>query len=502
MSGGPCSFGLTDDGRDLLNRIQHSLPLLADLARADLLLYCKADSSSEAQVVAEAKPHSVPSIYSDSQLSKKVGVADEPAVLRVFARGKPEQQVRREFVRGSQTVQVVHPVKSGQSVVGALSTETSLVDRERQQEKGIVFQRAMAQLRRIVLQGQLEGGQNIGPIGEHDGSMVVDSRGQILYISPIAENLYRRQGLTRPLLGARLADLRTDESSFFKALESGVCVEDVVEEGPLVWVRKAIPLVASPVTSWWKRLREPEELDGVILVIQDITEERRKEQELKIKSAMIQEIHHRVKNNLQTIAALLRLQARRTGSEEVVDVLRQTINRILSVAVVHEFLSHDESSIINIKDVCQRILDEVTQGVLDPDKRIRIALEGSNIYLPAQQATSCALIVNELLQNAVEHGFSNRWEGTITITLYDGGNNLTLEIVDDGQGLPPGFSFSRGTNLGLQIVSTLAREDLKGAFELVNGSGSSQGGTHCGVRAMVTIPKAQRGQKVASAAIR
>src|SRR5439155_16483578 len=137
-------------------------------------------------------------------------------------------------------------------------------------------------------------------------------------------------------------------------------------------------------------------------------EERRKDQELSIKSAMIQEIHHRVKNNLQTIASLLRLQARRTGSPEVGDMLRETINRILSIAVVHESLSHDESSIIDVKEVCQRIIAEVTQGILDPDKHIHFAIRGTDLPLPAQQATSCALIVNELLQNAVKHAFRGR----------------------------------------------------------------------------------------------
>ena len=128
--------------------------------------------------------------------------------------------------------------------------------------------------------------------------------------------------------------------------------------------------------------RQTREIDGAIIVIQDVTEERQKEQELKIKSTMIQEIHHRVKNNLQTIAALLRLQARRTDSPEVADMLQQTIHRILSIAVVHEFLSYDESSIVNLREVTQRIVNEVTQGILDPVKRFRFAFEGEDVCCP------------------------------------------------------------------------------------------------------------------------
>jgi len=314
--------------------------------------------------------------------------------------------------------------------------------------------------------------------------LVVDKHGSILYISSIAENLYRKLGFTQSLLHSRIADLTTDESVFFKSLEAGACVEQLVQEGNLSWVKKAIPLIAASR----RGLCDPStggspESDGVMVVIHDITEERQKEQELRIKSAMIQEIHHRVKNNLQTIAALLRLQARRTGSPDVSEILQQTISRILSIAVVHEFLSHDESSIIDLKEVCQRILNEVTQGILDPEKNIKFSLIGESAYLPAQQATSCALIVNELLQNAVEHGYGSKSEGTIEVRLRDLGDELTVEIVDDGQGLPANFSIAEGGNLGLQIVQTLVRDDLKGQFRLSNGNG---------VRAVVTFPKSGR----------
>jgi len=220
---------------------------------------------------------------------------------------------------------------------------------------------------------------------------------------------------------------------------------------------------------------------GAIVAIQDVTDELQKEQELKIKTAMIQEIHHRVKNNLQTIAALLRLQARRTGNPEVAEQLRETIGRIISIAVVHEFLSHEETSAINIHEVSNRILAEVRNGVLDHHRPIALSLEGMRSFtLPAQQATSCALIINELVQNAVEHAFATRSGGTIVVRLAEQGDSLYIEIQDDGQGLPHDFDLGRQGGLGLQIVRSLVREDLKGEFELVNGAG---------VRAVVSFPK-------------
>ena len=199
---------------------------------------------------------------------------------------------------------------------------------------------------------------------------------------------------------------------------------------------------------------------------------------------MIQEIHHRVKNNLQTIAALLRLQARRSDSPEVAEQLRESVGRIISIAVVHEFLSHEENSAINIHEVSNRILGEVRNGVLDHTRPINLSLEGTrNFVLPAQQATSSALIINELVQNAVEHAFVGLPGGSIVVRLIEQGDSLCIEIADDGLGLPEQFDPVRHGGLGLQIVRSLVREDLKGQFELVTNSNGK------GVQATVSFPK-------------
>jgi len=156
------------------------------------------------------------------------------------------------------------------------------------------------------------------------------------------------------------------------------------------------------------------------------------------------------------------------------------VARILSVAVVHEFFAQQETRVINIKDVSQRVVNHTRQGILQPDKRIRLTLQGPNIYLPAQQATTCALIINELLQNAVEHGYERKPGGTISVNLRDDGDRVVIAVADDGQGLPEDFSLKQADTLGLQIVQTLVQDDLKGQFELREENG---------VSAIVTFPK-------------
>jgi two-component sensor histidine kinase len=218
-----------------------------------------------------------------------------------------------------------------------------------------------------------------------------------------------------------------------------------------------------------------------MLLVRDFTEERLREQELRVKTAMMQEVHHRVKNNLQTIAALLRMQVRRMSGEAARSAVEEAIGRILSVAVIHEFLSNQDSRVINIKEVSNRIVTQIRQEMLAPDRKIWFELEGPPIFLPARQATACALVINELLQNAVEHGFKEGSVGHVRLTLQDEGDTVVVRVRDDGSGLPEDFKIEQADSLGLQIVQTLVREDLKGNIELRNGEGAE---------AIITFPKA------------
>lgn len=470
------------EGPDILGQVADALPVLADLIRGDVFLFVHGDEPQSAVVIAESKPQTVPSMYAESLVGRLARQADEPAVLRAIQRGHPTVQHHRLLVHGHPTVQDTFPIRDGTRIIGALSIEVGLVENERHRRKSIIYRRAIDRLRSLVMSGRLSGTSSLTRMSEHDGAVVVNGDGEIVYISSLAEQLYRKVGYTHSLLHYNLANLRTDESVFFKALESGTCVEQLIQDGPYTWLKRAIPLATQTSDPIWSRvLGRQEPRDPVIITVHDVTQETQRERELKIKSAMIQEIHHRVKNNLQTIAALLRLQSRRTGSAEVGAMLQESINRILSIAVIHEFLAHQESSQIDMQEVAQRIISEVTRSIVDPEKRIRFSLESSGVYLPTQQATSCSLVINELLHNTVEHGFATMSEGTVQVSLMAEDSRIVLEVSDDGDGLPPGFSL-HGGSLGLQIVQTLVKEDLKGTFALVNGNGR-------GARATVSFPR-------------
>ena len=472
---------LDSAGLALVKRIIPSLNLLADLLHADVLLFARA--GDHIAVVDHAQPSPVPPVHEHSLTGRRLRREQVLPVARLLFQGRPAHHVQGAVVNGVPIVREVLAIRDAdQQVVAALATETAVIENERLRKRSGIFRRAVTRVRDLIVRGRLDGADHISRLTVHDGIMVIDATGLIQYATSGAESLYRLLGYVDSLVNAQLSELETNEYIAFRAMETGVCMQQHVTEQDRHWIKKVIPLTVESPDGWVNRLpgalaRQP---TGALIIIQDITDQARKEQELKVKSAMIQEIHHRVKNNFQTIAALLRLQARRSDSPEVAAVLKEAISRILSVAVVHEFLSKGEGSVINIHEVCKRILNEVATGTLDPSKQIALRLEGDQHFLlPAQQATSCALIVNELIQNSVEHGFEQRDLGSIVIRLSQSDDSMCLEIEDDGAGLPEGFDPTQG-GLGLQIVRTLVKEDLRGEFQLEDGEG---------VRAVISFPR-------------
>jgi len=201
---------------------------------------------------------------------------------------------------------------------------------------------------------------------------------------------------------------------------------------------------------------------------------------LVVRSAIIREMHHRVKNNLQTVAMLLRLQLGDGRAVSGREVLTETISRILSIAAVHEILSVEGFRLVNLRQLLERVAQNVTQTMTAPALHLAVDVRGEDVFLNSHQATSLALVVNELLQNAIEHAFPGRSDGRIEIRFRRRDGGLVLEVQDDGAGLPPGFEPTAGDDLGLKIIHALVTEDLGGAIAFHGGGGTT---------AVITLPR-------------
>jgi two-component sensor histidine kinase len=227
---------------------------------------------------------------------------------------------------------------------------------------------------------------------------------------------------------------------------------------------------------------------GALVLVRDITELRRRDRELITKDATIREIHHRVKNNLQTVAALLRLQARRVSTVDARAALEDSVRRVASIAIVHETLSMAVDEAVQFDNVVDRIAAAAIE-VAVPELKVHIRRESSFGVLPAEVATPLAMVLNELLLNAVEHGFAVRGEpgvdAEVVISVHRFRRQLHVSVADNGRGLPDDFDLDSADRLGLQIVRTLARGELRGTIEMRPRAGG-------GTEAVVVVPLARR----------
>jgi len=481
------SLPASEPDLDLLENIQRGMAITADLTRSDLLLVYPRNPE-QVVVVAQARPHSIHSLYDADMVGKTLTRSDSPIILEAWRRSWPMRAQRDLLPTGAPIVQQVRPIRDREgSLLAFLSAETSMIQVERHRGRHSSFRRAINWVTQMCIAGELADAADLSPFTEWDGVLYVDSQRRITYTSGIANNLYRRLGYMDDLRGMRLNQLNTDDEEMAaEAMFKRLPLERESVEQSLIWVRKVLPVwPQNPLSTRLNRALRgrsgPLEAVGVLIMIHDATEERRTAQELNVKTTMIQEVHHRVKNNLQTIAATLRLQARRTSQPETLQAINEAVTRILSVAVIHEFLSKDERQTINIRELCQRIVSQSGQVTAMPGQQITFSVDGPSIYLPSQQATTCALVVNELIQNAVEHGFEKRHQGHIGIILEDGGHFVRLEVRDDGDPLPATFDIAEASNLGLQIVRTLVQADLHGQLKIENADGE--------VSASVIFPK-------------
>jgi two-component sensor histidine kinase len=210
---------------------------------------------------------------------------------------------------------------------------------------------------------------------------------------------------------------------------------------------------------------------GALVLLRDVTELRSRERELITKDATIREIHHRVKNNLQTVAALLRLQSRRMDVPAARLALDEAVRRVGSIAIVHETLSQAFDEQVDFDDIADRLAAMVTE-VASEGASVRTSREGSFGQLPAETATPLAMVLTEVLQNAVEHGFPDG-SGAISVRVIRAAGRLEVAVDDDGQGLPADFDPVASGNLGLSIVRTLVESELGGVLRL--GSNPSGG---------------------------
>ncbi|MGH3978399.1 MAG: sensor histidine kinase [Pseudonocardiaceae bacterium] len=474
---------LTGAAVDHLHRVVAEWQLLADLSFADFLLWVP-QGPDEFLCVAQARPTTGPTTYREDMVGSRTG---RPQLRRAAAEGRIHRDddphwhgdipLRREAV----------PVLFGTDVIAVLGRDTNLATPRVPSPLEIAYLGSAADLCQMIADGSFPQAGITPDVHTSpragDGMIRLDAAGAVIYASPNALSAYHRMGHADVLLGRQLASLtRTLVSDPFDATEIAQQVRAAVNGTPSL--RIEVEARGATVVFRALPLRPRGDPTGALVLLRDVTEVRRRDRALLSKDATIREIHHRVKNNLQTVAALLRLQSRRTRNSEARRALGDSVRRVTSIALVHETLAMSLDERVDLDEVVDKVLPVITD-VSAGEGRVTVRREGAFGTLPAESATPLVLVLTELVQNALEHAFPPDGCGEVVLSAQRSARWLDVVVADDGGGLPPGFSLERAERLGLQIVRTLVDSELRGSLSLRRRS------PH-GTEAVLRIPLSRR----------
>ncbi|MGI6879377.1 sensor histidine kinase [Microbacterium sp. gxy059] len=451
-----------------LHRVHADGQLLADLASADIVIWgMTADDSFQA--VAHVRPSGAATLFYRDIVGEKVRPQWQSQVREAFTSKRIVDSSSPEWFEETPTrvkaVPIVRRAADGARVIGVLTRHTNLGDVRAPSRQQLTFDECAEAIFGMIATGDFPDssaptGPRRGAPRAADGLIRLDVDGVVTFASPNGLSAFNRIGFDEELEGESLGDVANavlpaernasaDEASLPVLLAGSASWRSDVQARGVTLSLRVIPL------------RDHGVRIGAIVLCRDVSELRNQEQELITKDATIREIHHRVKNNLQTVASLLRIQARRTNSDEAREALLQAMQRVAAIAVVHDTLSEGLAQNVDFDEVFTRVLRLVAEVAAAQNTVAHTRKRGEFGTLPSEFATPLALALTEIVTNSVEHGLAGR-EGEVEIVAERSDQAMSVRVRDNGGGLPEG---QVGSGLGTQIVRTLIQGELSGTIE-------------------------------------
>ena len=445
--------------------------LLADLSFADLILWVPLRKDFKSWptgyvAVSHIRPTTAATVFPQDVIGDEISWGSRPRIDQALSGAEIVRDAQPEKFGELLIKEETIPVIYKEQVIAVISRHRNAELMRQPSRLELNYREVAHNVYRMVAEGTF-------PYTEHselfdpaarvgDGLIRLDVSGAIIYASPNAKSAFNRIGWAGELDGNVLGEIARKVSQIKpeaheEAMEvslSGKSLRRVEIEN----TGGTIDLLVLPLLAGGDRI-------GAIVLLQNVTELRRRERELVTKDATIREIHHRVKNNLQTVSALLRLQSRRIEDPAASAALNEAVRRIASIALVHETLSSSTEASVAFDDVLDRLVTHALE--LSPRMgELNISRHGELGSLDPRIATPLSLVVTELIHNALEHGLAESGENLrIEVSRLEG--SAEIIIFDDGVGLPDGFTILESANLGLQIVRTLTENELKGSIDLI-----------------------------------
>lgn len=470
LAGQASSRVLAEQDLDWLHLLLADWQVLADLAAADLVLWLPTDDGRFI-AVAHCRPSTATTVHLDDIIGLYLPAAREANLRQAMETNSIVEPSGTRWAGTYSMTEVCVPISHGGSVIAVVTCESNLASPRPTVGMGAWTQNASRILLEMCARGEYPYTSTPTVLAHGvprvmDGVILIDGDGTVQELTPNASSCLRRLGIRHSVIGRVLAEDITDVISNDALVEETLAV---VVMGRAAW-RVEISAHASTVNMCALPLTNGRHRLGAVILTRDVSEMRRREEELMTKDATIREIHHRVKNNLQTVSALLRLQARRSDSQEVKDALKEAERRVQSIATVHQALSHTVDEEVDFDEVARSVL-RLSGAVASTDHSVEVITTGKFGVISADQAQALATVLNELVANSVEHGLAGR-DGVIRIDAqrdHDNDKRMTVRVIDNGVGFEPGTPLS---GLGTQIVRQMVRGELGGTIEWEPGEES------------------------------
>ena len=467
---------LTDEDRARLMELLAEWQLLSDLSFADLILWIPKRKDYQSWpdghiAMAHIRPTTAATVFAHDVIGDVITWGSNPRIDGALSTGEIDRDSEAELVGEILIKEETVPVYFDGRVIAVISRHRNAELMRSPSRLELNYREIAHKIYQMVAEGTFpiqnsfyrsESAPRVG-----DGLVRLDASGLITYASPNARSAFNRAGWSDELEGHLLGDviesvkpnlsIPTDES--WRSIMSGKNLRrEEFENENGIFDLLVMPLVAG------------EDHIGAIILLHNVTELRRRDRALVTKDVTIREIHHRVKNNLQTVSALLRLQSRRVEDATAKNALEEAVRRVASIAIVHETLSNSSTESVSFDEVYDRI---VHNAIELSTHKISVKKVGSFGTFDSQVATPLALVITELIHNALEHGLVDSGEN-LRVEIVRSTKNCEVKIIDDGAGLPTDFNWDQSSSLGLQIVKTLTENELKGSIQLIRVGSETQ----------------------------
>lgn len=447
---------LTDEDIQILIEYDEKIDSISMLTSNDIFIDALTSNKEDSVVLAWARPEKK-SLYNKSVVGDLAYSENEPGVYKTILTGEISRAISGVSQEGVPIAQTVIPIKNGEKIIGVLIMEQDIT-REIEQEKEVnVLKETVEFLKKSLMELNIV--ESYFADWFNNGIFVLNSECKIIYVNKAAHDLYIREENKDPI-GNDLSKLM----GTFKDLSD--MLGKISSPSELALRDEVYNMHIHPIGI-------QDDLEGAVIIIQDMTELRIKERELQGKDMLIREIHHRVKNNLQNIAAILQLQMRRTNSEEARTSFQASISRIMSIAAAQNVFSRQNLDTVKLKELLSYVMNNTLDSYKLEDQNILAVVEGRNVEISSTQAIPVALIANEVISNSMKHGIRDDETGEIRININENENLIVMEFYDSGKNELL-FDSNDENKLGLQIVKALTMDQLGGTFSIGRANGETK----------------------------